>query len=61
MVFSDLTCAPSSEMHSAPKTMVHTLATVGPISRAPPKPCGARFPGAPRSLYGAESPGLGPF
>lgn len=51
MVFSDLTCAPSSEMHSAPKTIVHTLATVGPI-----------FLGtSTEALYGAENPGIGPF
>ena len=52
MFYSDLTCAPSSEVHSAPKTNVHTLGTVGPI-----------FLGMPSTedLYGAKNAGIGPF
>lgn len=51
MFYSDLTCAPSSEMHSAPKTNVHILATMGPI-----------FLGtSTEDLYGVKNPGIGPF
>lgn len=50
MVCSHLTCAPSSEMHSAPKTNVHTCH------------CGVHFPGtSTEALYGAENPGIDPF